>query len=243
MPRLPRFLRLLIILAMAMSIAWGVAQCRPPQAEDLPQAATLPVPFDAAFIRLSASEIARLPQAARFDLPLGSEHGALTYNAQPFRITRHLGDDLNGIGGYNSDQGDAVYAAATGRVVYVGVPGQGWGNMVIIAHRLRRADTGELDVVQSLYAHLETVRVSPDQVLERGEQLGTVGTANGLYLAHLHFEIRLGPYVNPSVGYADAPLNRVSPEHFVAQYRGAAVDRLNRAPLTAHHSAQVQTSQ
>lgn len=186
-------------------------------------------PFDAAFVRLSPVEIAALPEAARWDMPMGSEHGALTYNAQPFRITRHLGDDLNGIGGMNSDLGDPVYAAATGKVVYRGIPGPGWGNMIILAHRVRNAETGELEVIQSLYAHLDSSLVKPDQIVQRGQQIATVGTAFGKYLAHLHFEIRRGPYVFPGVGYADSPLNCISPERFVAEHRGAGLDVLSAA--------------
>ena len=239
MPRLLRTLRFLLLLGLVGLIGWGIWERIAPKVEALPVTATEPVPFDPAFIRLSASEIARLPIATRFDMPLGSEHGALTYNAQPFRVTRHLGDDLNGIGGYNSDLGDPVYAAAAGRVVFAGVPGQGWGNMLIIAHRVRNVETGELDVIQSMYAHLETLRVRPDQAVQRGEPLGTVGTGGGLYLAHLHFEIRLGPYINPSVGYADAPLNRVSPEHFVVQYRGAVAEALNAAPRLDRSSPEI----
>jgi hypothetical protein len=184
-------------------------------------------PFDAAFVRLSPVEIAALPEAVRWDMPMGSEHGALTYNAQPFRITRHLGDDLNGIGGMNSDLGDPVFAAATGKVVYRGIPSDGWGHMIILAHRVRNAETGELEVIQSLYAHLDSMLVEPDQIVHRGEQIGTVGTAFGKYLAHLHFEIRRGPYVFPGVGYADSPLNCVSPERFVAEHRGAGLDVLS----------------
>ena len=186
-------------------------------------------PFEPALVRLSAVEIARLPEAVRWDMPMGSEHGALTYNAQPFRTTRHLGDDLNGIGGYNSDLGDPVYAAATGKVVYRGVPGPGWGNIIILAHRVRNATTGELEVVQSLYAHLDSSLVEPDQIVARGEKIAAVGTAFGKYYAHLHFEIRLGPYVFPGVGYADSPLNCVSPEKFIAEHRGAAPELLTPA--------------
>ena len=192
--------------------------------------AAVPRALDPAFIRLSPTEIASLPVAVRWDAPLGSEHGALTYNAQPFRVTRHLGDDLNGIGGYNSDLGDPVYAAAAGRVVFAGVPGTGWGNMVILAHRVWNTESGQLEVVHSMYAHLDKVLIKYGQTLRRGEQLGTVGTGGGLYWAHLHFEIRQGPYINPSVGYADSPLNRLSPEHFVAAHRGAAEQLLNPAP-------------
>jgi len=188
----------------------------------------LPPPFDPAFQRMSPVDVVRLPLAARFDAPMGSEHGALTYNAQPFRINRHLGDDLNGIGGLNSDLGDAVYASGFGRVVYAGVPGPGWGKMIILAHRVREAD--KTRVIQTVYAHLDQIFVKPDQVVQRGKKIGTVGTADGQYLAHLHFEVREGPYVNPGVGYADAPLNRLSPERFLAEHRGAPVDLLNPAP-------------
>jgi len=188
--------------------------------------------FDPAMVRLNPIEIATLPEAVRWDMSMGSEHGALTYNAQPFRITRHLGDDLNGIGGYNSDLGDPVYAAATGRVVFRGHAGPGWGKVIILAHRVRNAQTGQLEVVQSMYAHLDTTQVEPDQLVPRGTQIGTVGTADGRYLAHLHFEIRLGPYIFPGVGYADAPLNCVSPERFIAQHRGAAPELLTPAVET-----------
>jgi murein DD-endopeptidase MepM/ murein hydrolase activator NlpD len=194
-----------------------------------PQIAPVVPAFDPAFLRLPAHEIASLPEASRWDQPMGSEHGALTYNAQPFRITRHLGDDLNGIGGYNSDLGDAVYAAAAGKVVYRGLAGRGWGNMLIVAHRVRDAKSGEWQVVQSVYAHLEDMAVAGDAFVQRGQQIGTVGTASGQYLAHLHFEIRLGPYVFPSVGYADAPLNRVSPATFIREHRGAPDDQLDAA--------------
>lgn len=214
-----QLLALLLFVAVVGTNVWHMRS----------QPATLNHPFDPAFVRLSPAEIAALPEAARWDMPMGSEHGALTYNAQPFRITRHLGDDLNGIGGMNSDLGDPVYAAAAGKVVYCGVPGPGWGNMIIVAHRVRNLETGALEVMQSLYAHLDSMQVQANQTVHRGQNIGTVGTANGKYLAHLHFEIRHGPYVFPGVGYADAPLNCVSPERFVAQHRGAAAEVLSQA--------------
>jgi hypothetical protein len=224
-------IRLLLTIALAALIAWVLWSKLKPRWEAPPPWAVISKPFDAAFIRLSPAEVAALPEAVRFDYPMGSQNAAMTYNAQPFRITRHLGDDLNGIGGENSDLGDPVYAAGAGRVVYCGVPGKGWGKMIILAHRVPDQSGGEPRVIQSVYAHLRDMTVRPNQVVRRGEQIGTVGTADGLYLAHLHFEIREGPYVNPSVGYADTPLNRLSPERFIAEHRGAPEDRLNPAPL------------
>ncbi|HYF35562.1 MAG TPA: M23 family metallopeptidase [Prosthecobacter sp.] len=230
-----RSLRVLIVLlplAAAAAVVWplknGSAWQRMVRFFNPP---SVPPPFDPAFIRLPPEEIAALPLAVRFDQPLGSPHGALTYNAQPFRVTRHLGDDLNGIGGQNSDLGDPVYAAGAGRVVFTGEPGSGWGNMVILMHRIPDLENpGQERVVQTVYAHLDRIRVTIGQVASRGEVIGTVGTGGGLYLAHLHFEVREGPYINPSVGYADAPLNRLSPERFLTQYRGAPDDQLNPPP-------------
>ncbi len=188
-------------------------------------------PLDPAFLRLSPLEIAGLPLAVRFDQPMGSEHGALTYNAQPFRLNRHLGDDLNGIGGMNSDLGDPVYAAGAGRVVYAGVPGPGWGKMIILAHRVPDvADPKNIRIIQTVYAHLDAMKIKHGQLVQRGDPIGTVGTADGQYLAHLHFEVREGPYVNPGVGYADAPLNRLKPEQFLLEHRGAGDETLNPAP-------------
>jgi hypothetical protein len=191
-----------------------LAACAPPQE-------ATPKPFDAAFLRLSSEEVSSLPLAVSFDAPMGSELGAFTYNAQPFRMTRHLGDDLNGIGGWNSDLGDPVYASGTGRVVYAGAPSDGWGNMVILAHRVRDPQSGKIEIFQTVYAHLDTIVVKLGETLPRGKKLGTVGTANGHYLAHLHFEIRRSLSVYPGLGYADAPLDRVSPAAFVKAHRSA----------------------
>ena len=133
-------MRLTLTLALAAAIVGVIWQKLGPRLEDLPDSAVKPKPLDPAFVRLTPREMATLPLATRFDMPLGSEHGAFTYNARAFRIERHLGDDLNGIGGENSDLGDPVYAAGAGRVVYVGNPGPGWGKMILIAHRLPEGD-------------------------------------------------------------------------------------------------------
>lgn len=238
-----RFFRIALTLAVAAAIVGSLWRRFGAWLEELPATAVKPKPFDPAFIRLSPREIAALPLAVRWDHPLGSQHAAMTYNAQPFRVTRHLGDDLNGIGGENSDLGDPVYAAGAGRVVYAGVPGSGWGNMIIVAHRLPAPERGgETPVVQSVYAHLDRILVRPNQTVQRGDQIGTVGTAGGQYLAHLHFEVRRGPYVNPSIGYADAPLNRVSPERFIAGNRGAFDDLLNPAPQPSAAEVEIEAT-
>src|SRR5438270_13149564 len=87
---------------------------------------TRPKSFDPAFRIPSALELESIPTASHFDFPLGNENGAMTYNAQHFTDNKHLGDDLNGIGGENIDLGDPIYAVADGRVLLAREGGLGW---------------------------------------------------------------------------------------------------------------------
>lgn len=181
--------------------------------------------FDPAFAIPSPIEMVMAPTADHFTYPVGSHHGALTYNAQPFFTNRHLGDDLNGIGGWNSDLGDPVYAIGDGLVVFAGWPADGWGNVVILQHEL--AD-GQL--VQSFYAHLDSMHVPVGRIVRRGEQIGTIGNADGVYLAHLHFEIRIPPSLDVGGGYSDSRLGRVAGEMALRKWNGREDDQLVAAP-------------
>src|ERR1700730_1270828 len=104
----------------------------------------------------SPLELASIPTAIRFDFPLGSENGAMAYNAQRFTENRHLGDDLNGIGGENSDLGDPIYAIADGRVLLARDGGPGWSDVMIVLHAY--VENGERKYVQSYYAHRKDAR-------------------------------------------------------------------------------------
>lgn len=172
--------------------------------------------------QLSAWDLATLPRTVRFDAPMGSEHGALTYNAQRFwemndkRGGYHTGDDLNGIGGMNTDLGDPVFAAADGLVLYAAEPSPGWGNIVVLGHH-----TADGRRLQTMYAHLRHIVVPVGKTVARGDRVGTVGTANGYYPAHLHFEVRESDGVDIGAGYTMLPLNRLDPTGTVEALRGA----------------------
>src|SRR2546423_3544002 len=118
---------------------------------------TRPVIVDPALQLPSPFLLASLPLVTRLDYPLGSENGALAYNAQPFTENNHLGDDLNGIGGENSDLGDPVYAVADGIVLVAREASSGWGNVVIVLHAIEENDVRRY--VQSYYAHCDTMLV------------------------------------------------------------------------------------
>ena len=175
---------------------------------------------------------ARIPLALRFDLPLGSEHGALVYNAQKFwemndkRGGHHEGDDLNGIGGMDTDLGDPVFAVADGLVLYAAQPSPGWGNVVVIAHR-----TADGLILHSMYAHMDRIEVKRGALVARGGKVGTVGTANGHYPAHLHFEMRASDAVDLGAGYAMDPGTRLDPSGTVLTLRNAPAEDLSPSPL------------
>ena len=126
---------------------------------------TRPKHVDLAFRIPSPLELVSLPAAARFDFPLGSEKAAMSYNAQHFTENHHLGEDLNGIGGENSDLGDPIYAIADGRVLLARDGGPGWGDVMIVLHAY--VENGERKYVQSYYGHIE--RCAPRRAKMCGE--------------------------------------------------------------------------
>ena len=188
---------------------------------------TRPTHLDPAFQIPSAFELASLPFAKRFDFPLGSEHGALAYNAQRFTENHHLGDDLNGIGGENSDLGDPIYAVADGRVLLARDGGPGWGNVIIVLHAIE--ENGARRYVESYYGHCNKILVNAGDDVRRGQQIATVGTANGQYFAHLHFEVRefITPFIGP--GYREKTDGWLNPSDFIAKHRGAPEDDVGRS--------------
>jgi hypothetical protein len=182
--------------------------------------------FYPALQMVPASELASLPLATRFDFPLGSEHGAMAYNAQRFTENKHLGDDLNGIGGEDSDLGDPIFAVADGRVLLARDGGPGWGNVIIVLHAYD--EKGQRRYAQSYYAHLQTMLVTAREEVWRGEQIATVGTAQGRYWAHLHFEMRefITPYIGP--GYRQDTRGWLNPSGFIQAHRGAPDEDVGR---------------
>ncbi len=121
---------------------------------------TRPKYVDPAFRLPFPIELASLPTAARFDFPLGSESGAMAYNAQRFTEKHHLGDEVR-----------------------------------------------------------------------RGQQMTTVGTADGRYFAHLHFEMRefITPFIGP--GYRADTRGWLHPTAFIEAHRGAPEDDVGRVPI------------
>lgn len=122
-----------------------------------------------------------------FDQPVGKPDAEGYYTSRGF-LSYHPGEDWNGLKGGNSDLGAPVYAIGNGYVTFARDARMGWGNVVLIRHVFM--EQGGLVMVDSMYAHLDKILVREGQQITKGQQVGTIGTNRGMYIAHLHFEIR-----------------------------------------------------
>lgn len=150
-----------------------------------------------------------------FDFPVGPPNAKGYYNAQKFGKNDHLGDDWNGTGGGNTDLGDPIFSVANGYVSSAVSHGFGWGNVIRVIHYLKEEDI----FVESLYAHCDTMLVKTGDWIKRGEQLGTIGNANGTYWAHLHLEIRTEVDMGLGGGYSEETEGFSDPTQFIKNNR------------------------
>jgi len=152
--------------------------------------------------------------ADSFDFPVGKPDGKGYYNAQPFGEHNHLGDDWNARTGGNSDLGDPIYAIGNGKVNFAQDMHGGWGKVVRIIHTL--PDGRE---IESLYAHCDRIVVEVGELVTKGMEIATVGTANGQYYAHLHLEIRHKIGMPLGGGYGTNTEGYVDPTEFIKTHR------------------------
>lgn len=89
----------------------------------------------------------------------------------------HTGED------FPAPVGTSVHASNRGRVAYTGVLYFA-GRCVILDHGLG---------LYTLYFHLDTIAVEPEEVVERGHLLGRVGATGRATGPHLHWGAHLGP--------------------------------------------------
>ena len=225
------FLGLLLtgFVSLAAYVIWGHARAPKSPHQESQSIYNKDVPSDlmperllVGLIQLRPEDIVKIPIVDGFESPVGASNGAMSYDAQPFgspnprRGGNHCGEDLNGIGGMDTDEGEPVRAAARGLVIYSGKPSEEWGNVVVLAHRL----PGDARVIQTLYAHLRERSVSPGRLLARGTPIGTIGTADGHYPAHLHFEVIASRCVEAGMpGYSPSGvMNRLDPEEVLSHH-------------------------
>ena len=100
-----------------------------------------------------------------------------------FDEVRNKGYDIGG------KAGDAVLAAADGRVVYAGAGLRGYGNLIILKHN---------NTFLTAYAHNQALLVKEDQSVRRGQKIAEMGSTDADRVK-LHFEVRRqGKPVDPA---------------------------------------------
>jgi lipoprotein NlpD len=91
-----------------------------------------------------------------------------------FDEAKNKGVDLAG------KAGDAVLAAADGKVVYAGAGLRGYGNLIILKHN---------NTYLTAYAHNQSLLVKEDQTVRKGQKVAEMGNSDADRVK-LHFEIR-----------------------------------------------------
>ena len=98
------------------------------------------------------------------------------------RYEFHPGLDIDG------EKGDLVVAPANGVVVKAGWQG-GYGNLIEVDHG---------NGLKTRYGHLSKVEVQVGDTVQRGQQMGLVGSTGRSTGPHLHYELRLNEKaINP----------------------------------------------
>jgi len=124
------------------------------------------------------------PIGGRITSPFGWRRHPI-FNSRSF----HSGVDIGGT--YNSN----VRASNAGKVIYTGWYG-GYGKVVILDH-------GQVNgiPVTTLYAHLNSSRVSVGEYVSKGQAVGSEGTTGYSTGPHLHFEVRVNGRPNNPLNY------------------------------------------
>jgi len=168
--------------------------------------------FFALFLLIAPRAVVFAQVATGFDFPFGPPYGDPSgggYTESGYRFLQficlnssctlwqyHTGEDWNrrGTSG-NGDRGDPVYSSATGSVTYSGNVGGCQGNTVLIRHPAPSGvyftlpDGGTTSIVWTNYIHLDS-RIVGIGGVSKGQQVGTIGTGNDCFSAHLHWEVR-----------------------------------------------------
>ena len=80
-----------------------------------------------------------------------------------------------------ADEGEPIYASASGRVIYADNRMHGYGNVVIVRHDSK---------MTTLYAHNQSLKVRLGEVVSQGQVIALLGSTGHSTGPHVHFEMR-----------------------------------------------------
>jgi len=99
------------------------------------------------------------------------------------KVVSHFSNESNDGINIAAGDGEPIWAAANGMVVYAGNELKGYGNMVILKH-----DNG----IMTAYANTSKIAVKKNDYVKQGDIIAYVGTSGGLKTPQLHFAVREG---------------------------------------------------
>jgi len=70
-----------------------------------------------------------------------------------------------------------------------------------------------------LYAHCLEILVEEGDAITKGQQVATIGNADGLYYAHLHLEVRWKIAAPLGGGYSSDTTGYLDPTAFIRRFR------------------------
>jgi len=219
------------IAALWLGLDYAGRQRQPPKAVPTTQ-------IDWA-VFFAANILPTLPVADEFDTPLRPPDGAGAVISLPFLFEgQHLGEDWTTAKG-DAALGEPVYSVADGWVSVAYDFANAWGKVVFICYRL--PDGRYPPFVEVMYAQLQTMDVASGQFVKRGEKIGTIGNVNGLYKAHLHWEVRQTVGIGVGPGFDVKRDGWLGPSDFLAAHRGdRAKQPLLARPLTPQELLDVE---
>jgi lipoprotein NlpD len=143
-------------------------------------ATAVPVPISTGSISVSPPLAATLPSAVPATVPTTGDI-VWSWPVKGKIVESYTEGKSKGIS-IGGNIGDAIFAAADGKVVYSGSALKGYGPMLIIKHN---------DVYITAYAHNSKLLVKEEQTVKRGQHIADMGnlqTEDGK--PKLHFELR-----------------------------------------------------
>ncbi len=119
----------------------------------------------------------------------GEGTGKFIWPVSGHRITSYMGQRWGRMhNGIDMTGNSTIKAADDGVVIYAGYKGE-LGNCIIIDHK---------NGFQTVYGHMKKLVAKKGQTVEKGEQIGVMGSTGHSTGTHLHFEVHLnGKLKNP----------------------------------------------
>jgi murein DD-endopeptidase MepM/ murein hydrolase activator NlpD len=166
----------------------------------------------------AANILPSLPVATEFDTPLRPPDGAGAVISFPFQEAGHLGEDWTTAKG-DAALGEPVYSVADGWVSVAQDYQNAFAKVVFICYRLPEGRWPPF--VEVMYGLLNSIDVQPGQFVQRGQRIGTMGNANGMYQAHLHWEVRQTVGMGVGPWFEAGASGWLGPSDFITAHRGA----------------------